>query len=81
MKAIDYKKFLDENNPENIIVHVVLRATGKEYECAGVLMIETENMIRVAFNAKDDKVKDYLDIKRTDIISINILKTSDIVEL
>ncbi len=81
MSSVDYKNFLDKNNPENIIVHVVLRATGKEYECVGVLMSETENMIRVSFNAKDDKVKDYLDIKKSDVVSLNILKTSDIVKL
>lgn len=73
------QKILDENNTENTIVHVVLRASdNEEYECVGVLMKDEEDLIRVGFNAKNDVVVDYLDIKRLDIISINVLNSSDI---
>jgi len=83
MKTVDYKKLLNEDDKENCVVHITFRAVDKkEYECVGVLMKETKKIIQVAFNAKNDKVaKDYLDIKISDIISINILKTSNIVEL
>lgn len=73
------KKLLDEHNPENTVVHVVFRGSdNKEYECIGVLMREGEGTIRVAFSAKDDKVVDFLDIKRSDIISIDIMDPSKI---
>lgn len=76
------KKLLDENNPENTVVHIILRASdNEEYECVGVLMREEEDFIRVVFTAKNDKVVDYLDIKRSDIISIGILDPLDIVKM
>ena len=36
-------------------------------------MREEKDMIRVAFNAKNDKIVDFLDIKRSDIVSIDIV--------
>lgn len=76
------KKLLDENNPENTIVHVVLRASdNEEYECVGALMREEEETIRVAFNAKNDEVVDFLDIKRSEIVSIDVVDPSKIEEL
>ena len=78
------QKLLDENNPENTIVHVVMRedkSSDTEYECVGVLMEENENMVRVAFNAKNDKVVDDLVIPRLDVISINVLDPSTLEDL
>lgn len=76
------KKLLDENNPENTIVHVIFRGKlNEEYECAGVLMREEKDIVRVAFSAKNDKVVDYVDIKRSDIISIDILDATKIEKL
>ena len=76
------EKILNENNSENTVVYVVFRASDKEeYECAGVLMREEKDSIRVAFNAKNGKIKDWLDIKQTDIISINVLDSSVIEKL
>lgn len=73
------KELLNKNNSENTIVHIVFRGKfNEEYECVGVLMKEKKDLIRVAFGAKNDKVVDYLDIKRSDIIRINILDSSDI---
>lgn len=76
------KKLLDKNNPENTIVRVVLRASNnEEYECVGALMREEEEIIRVAFNAKDDEVVDFLDIKRSEIVSIDIVEPLEIEKL
>ncbi len=78
------QKLLDENNPENTIVHVVMRedkSSDTEYECVGVLMEENENMVRVAFNGKNDKVVDDLVIPRLDVISINVLDPSTLEDL
>lgn len=73
------KKLLDKNNPENTIVKVVFLGSDKrKYECVGVLTKDEENLIRVAFNAKDDVVVDYLDIKKSDIVNIKILNSSKI---
>lgn len=75
-------KLLDKTNPENTIVRVVFRGKfNEEYECAGVLMIEKEGLIRVAFGAKNDIVVDYVDIKRKDIVSITIVNPSDVKKL
>ena len=79
-----YKKLLNEDNPENTFVHVVMRdekSVEMEYECVGVLMEENENIIRVAFNAKNDKVVDDLTINRSDIVSIEVLDLSTIENL
>lgn len=76
------KKLLDKNNPENTIVHVAFKGRfGEEYECVGVLIKEEKDFVQIAFNAKNDKVKDFLDIKRSDISSINILDPSIIEKL
>ena len=73
------KKILDKNNPENTVVHLVLRDdNNEEYDCVGVLVREEEQEIRVAFSAKNDKVVDFLDIKRPEIVSINIVSPESI---
>jgi len=74
-------KLLNENDSKNTLVHVVLSAGNEKYECIGVLTREDKESIRVAFNAKNDKVVDYLDIKRSDIKSINVLDQSKIENL
>lgn len=79
-----FKKLLDDNNPENTIVHIVMhegKGGDTEYECVGVLMEENENMIRVAFNAKSDVVVDDLIIKREDIVSMEVLDSATIENL
>jgi len=75
------QRLLDKNNPENTVVCVVMRVeedNDTEYECVGVLMEEDEDMIRVAFNAKNDKVVDDLKINRSNIIGIQIIDPSTI---
>lgn len=76
------KKLLNKNNPENTLVSVVFVNNFKEeFECVGVLIKEQKDFIRVGFNAKNDKVVDYVDIKRSDILSISILDSSSINKL
>ncbi len=79
------KKILNENNPENTIVHVVFyfkfNEKREECECVGVLVREDVNSIRVAFNAKKDETVDYLDIERSDIINIDVLSLLNIEKL
>lgn len=76
------QKLLNENNHENTIVRVVMRADDKlEYECIGVLFREDESSIRIVFTAKDDNVVDYLDINRSEIMSIDIIDPSKIEKL
>lgn len=65
------KKFHPEKKHSNMFVKVVF--TGKrdrEYVCTGVLVREHPEYIRVAFNAVEDDVLDYLDIPNKKIISI-----------
>lgn len=76
------QKLLDENNPSNTVVRVIVRAEdNQEYECIGVLLKEEENSIRIVFTAKDDQVVDFLDIKRSDIVSIEVIDVSKIEKL
>lgn len=76
------KKLLDENNPENTVAHVVLHGDdNEEYECIGVLVRDEDDMIRVAFTAKDDQIVDYLDINRSEVVSINVVDPLKIEEL
>ena len=67
------KILLDKNNPENTVVRVVLKAEGGEYECVGVLTKENDETLRVAFTAKSDVAVDYLDIRRADIVTIEVV--------
>ncbi len=74
MKKIDIK-----DDHENTIVHVTfLMYNGIEYECVGVLMKDEEDFIQVAFNAKNNVVCDNYDIKKSWIISMDILDSSKI---
>ena len=41
-------------------------------------MEENDNLIKVAFNAKNGEIIDSINIKRSDIISINVLDSSKI---
>jgi len=76
------KKLLDKNNSENTIVKVIFRGDfNEEYECVGVLIKDEKHMIRVAFNSKNDKVVDYVDIKRKNIKKIDVVNSLDIEQL
>jgi len=76
------KKPHEENNPEDVVVHIVFVSSKYpelgEYECAGVLIRDEKDMVRVCFNAKINVVKDYLDIQRVDILSIDIVSPESI---
>lgn len=79
------KKQHNENNPENIVVHVVFVSPKdpkrEEYECVGALVRDEKDMVRIAFSAKNDIVEEYLDIQRSDIMSIDVLDPSKIEKL
>lgn len=76
------KKSNENKNIENKIVHIVFVSSKHpelgEYECVGVLIKDEKDMVRVCFNAKDVVVKDYLDIQRSDIVSIDIIDPAQI---
>lgn len=82
---METKKLRNENNPENIIVHIVFVSSKHpelgEYECVGALVRDEKDMVRVCFNAKNDQVVDYLDIKRAEIISIDVVDPTKIESL
>lgn len=61
---------------QNKIVHIVFERGGVLHECIGVLMSENESAVRVAFNAKDDVVKDDLIIDRSVIRSMEAIPRS-----
>ncbi len=70
---------LFKKNKGNTTVRVAFRGKdNNEYECVGVLVEENDNLIKVAFNAKNGEIIDSINIKRSDIISINVLDSSKI---
>lgn len=79
------RKPQDKNDLENIVAHIVFISPKHpelgEYECVGALVRDEKDMVRIAFSAKNDIVEDYLDIQRADIVSIEILNTSEIEKL
>jgi len=76
------EKLLIKDNDENVIACVVFRTDdNNEYECVGVLAEEDDILIKIAFNAKNGEIVDSINIKRLDIISINVLDSSKIEEL
>jgi len=79
------KKILTEKDKgKNVVVEVHMwggddiKYPREKYKCVGVLMKDEPEMIRVAFNAIKNKVKDALDIPRKDVISIRRIKKSEI---
>jgi len=76
------EKLLNNNNPDNTVVRIILLGDdGEKYDCVGVLTKESPTMIRVSFNAKNDVVMDYLDIKRKEIIKIDVIGDSKIIKI
>lgn len=78
------KKLLLKNKNSNTVVKVLMyseKKQNKEYECVGVITKEDEVSIRIAFTAKKNVVVDYIDVKKTNIISIKVIKTKDIIKI
>lgn len=68
------KKYLRDNSEENTFVEIIFRGSNdRKYKCFGILVREEENSMRVAFNAADDQVIDYLDIPTRNIHSLNVV--------
>lgn len=76
------RKLQAKNNQENIVVHVVFTSPKdpkrEEYECVGALVMDEKDMVRVAFSTKNDVVEEYVDIKRADIVSVDVVDASKI---
>ncbi len=49
-----------------------------KYECVGVLIKEENKKIRIAFNARENKIIDFLDIEKKNIVSMTVIKNSNI---
>ncbi len=49
-----------------------------EYECIGVIVKDEKDLVRIGFTAKNDEVIDYLDIKKSDIVSIETINPTRI---
>ena len=69
-------KFYPEKHKKNIIVEVDFTLDNQKFKCVGVLLREDEEKIRVGFNAKNDEVIDFLDIKYTNLIEIKKIKNN-----
>jgi len=62
---------------KNTVVRVIFEDRFKaKYECVGVLIKENKDSIRIAFNAKNDRVVDFIDVKQSNIIKIDIIDPS-----
>jgi len=82
MKRTFFKNIPRVSEDENTVVEILFRGSDKEtYRCAGVLMREEKNTIRVAFNAINDVVKDFLDIKKADILYVRTVDQTDVKQL
>lgn len=79
------KKQHNKNNSGNTVVHVVFVSPKdpkrEEYECVGALIVDKKDMVRVAFNAKNGVVEEFIDIQKVDMVSIEILDASKIGKL
>ena len=78
------KNNLKKEREENQIVEIILHDdsdTIKKYKCVGVLMKENEKTLRIGFNAVENVVKDYLDIKKKNIVDIKTINPKEISSL
>ena len=67
---------------ENVIVHATFfNLKGEKCECAGVLIWEDAEKVKIAFNAVDDTVIDSLVIQRKDLVSMAIISNQEIQSL
>ncbi|MCG2695185.1 hypothetical protein L6261_03855 [Candidatus Parcubacteria bacterium] len=78
------KKKFQKNNSENEVVKIILYSDTnrkKKYECVGVLLKEDDKMLRIGFNAVENVVKDYLDIDKKNMISMEKIEQKEIKHL
>lgn len=70
---------IDINKEENTVVHVLFKIeSGEEFECVGALSEKDGEKIRIAFNAHNDVIKDYLDIPVSQILKIKKINITNI---
>ncbi len=68
-----------EISTENSIAHLLIRGQdNKDYQCVGVVIHEDSSTIRIAFNACNSEVKDYVDFNRNEILKIEYVKMEDV---
>jgi len=73
------KKLYPHERGQNIIVEVTFLSSTKDiFKCAGVLIKETDECIRVGFNAKDNQLVDFLDIDNKDLINVKEIPNDEI---
>lgn len=75
------KKLLKENKEENTIVRAMIRIKEESYECVGVLVKEEKENLRIAFTAKEGTVKDHIDLKRKEVVSIEVIEPEKIKDI
>lgn len=71
-------KFFPENDKENVIIEVTILRDNDTYKAVGVLIKESDVDIRLGFNAKNDKVIDYIDIEYKHILAMEKVGAQDI---
>ncbi len=83
MENILLQSNIDNNTDENIVLEVFLYGdiNRKEYKCAGVFIKEDSDFLRLAFNVVEDKVVDYFDINKKDIISVRVVGKEEVKNL
>jgi hypothetical protein len=76
------KKYYPQNKKTNIVVETCFLSPKKEkHMCVGVLINESEESVRIGFNAKDEKLVDFLDISNKNIVDIRELSKKEIIKL
>lgn len=76
------KKYYPQNKKTNIVVEVCFLSPKKEkHMCVGVLINESEESVRIGFNAKNDKLVDFIDIPNKNIIDMKELHSQEITKL
>ncbi|MHB0978274.1 MAG: hypothetical protein ACYC1K_02640 [Minisyncoccota bacterium] len=82
MKIKSLPKFFPKNKKNNIIVELTILDDKKnKYKCTGVLMKENNSVLRIGFNARNNTVIDYLDVKIKQILDIKMIKSKEIKNL
>lgn len=68
------KRKITNKKSENTFVHIVMHGDdNKKYECAGALIKKGPESLRIAFSSKNNVVVDYIDIKKENIIKIDVV--------
>lgn len=76
------KKYYPQNKKTDTVVEVCFLSPKKEkHICVGVLIKESEESVRIGFNAKNNKLVDFIDIYNKNILDIKELYNKEITKL